>query len=100
MNYVLFMQFYDESVVNNNYLQRHRKEQKSKKFKREMKVRAQVEGTISELVRFHGLRKAKYKDETGRQLQYLLSACGLNVKRLLKKIKTTTKRRELIPSVI
>ena len=84
--------------VDYEYLQRRRKEQKTKKFKEEMSVRAQVEGTISALVRFHGLRKAKYKGEMGRELQYLLSACGLNVKRLLKKIKNTTKRRELIPS--
>ena len=86
--------------VDYDYLQRRRKEQKTKKFKEEMKVRAQVEGTISELVRFHGLRKTKYKGEMGRQLQYLLSACGLNVKRLLKMIKNTNKRRELIPGVI
>ena len=49
-----------------------------------MKVRAQVEGTISELVRFHGLRRVKYKGEAGRQLQFYFSGSALNVKRIIK----------------
>lgn len=65
-------------------LRERRKEQKEKDFKDEMKVRAQVEATISELVRFHGLRKAKYKNEEGRQMQFYLSASALNTKRLIK----------------
>jgi len=72
--------------INYDYLRRRRKEQKSKKFHEEMKTRAQIEGTISELVRLHGLRRAKYKGEAGRQLQFFLSATGLNVKRLLRAI--------------
>jgi len=47
-------------------------------------IRAQVEGTISEAVRFHGLRKAKYKGESGHRLQFYLTGAALNVKRLIK----------------
>ena len=61
-----------------------RETQNKPEFKKKMKVRAQVEGTISELVRFHGLRKIKYKYEKGRQLQYLLSGTALNVKRFIR----------------
>jgi hypothetical protein len=51
-----------------------------------MSVRAQVEGTISEATRFHGLRKVKYKEEKGQQLQFYLVAAALNVKRIIKTI--------------
>ena len=61
-----------------------RNEQKREDFKKEMKVRAQVEGNISELVRFHGLRRVKYKGEAGRQLQFYFSGSALNVKRIIK----------------
>ena len=61
-----------------------REAQRKPEFKKKMKVRSQIEATISELVRFHGLRKIKYKHEEGRQLQYLLSATALNVKRFIR----------------
>lgn len=72
--------------INKNYpfLKERRERQKNADFKKEMKVRAQVEGTISELVRFHGLRKAKYRNENGRQLQFYLSASALNTKRIIR----------------
>lgn len=63
-----------------------RTQQKNEDFKKEMKIRAQVESTISELVRFHGLRKIKYEGEEGRQLQFYFSGSALNVKRIIKKI--------------
>jgi transposase len=68
-----------------------RKIQKEKYFKKEMKVRAQIESTISELVRKHGLRKIKYKGETGRQMQFYLSGCALNVKRIIRLINNREK---------
>lgn len=72
--------------INYDHIQQRREEQKETSFQGEMKVRAQVEGTISELVRNHNLRRTKYKGEKGRELQYLLSATGLNIKRLLHAI--------------
>lgn len=67
-----------------NYIQKRRKEQKTEQFRKEMSVRAQVEGTISETTRFLGLRHAKYKGESGHQLQFYLTGAALNVKRLIK----------------
>ncbi len=49
-----------------------------------MRVRSQIEGTISEATRFFGLRNAKYKGEAGHKLQFYLTGAALNVKRLIK----------------
>lgn len=61
-----------------------RKLQETKEFRDEMKVRPPIEGTISELVRFHGLRKIRYKGQNGRQFQCYASATALNVRRFFK----------------
>ncbi len=58
-----------------------------------MRVRAQVEGTISEAKRFLGFRYAKYKGEVGHQLQFYLTGAALNVKRLIKALNNG---RELV----
>jgi len=72
-------------------LQERRLKQKEKCFKDEMKVRAQVEGTIAELVRKHGLKKAKYKGKDGRQLQFYLTGTALNIKRIIRLIENERK---------
>jgi len=51
-----------------------------------MSVRAQIEGTISEGTRFHGLRHAKYRGKAGHQMQFYLTGAAINVKRLIKAI--------------
>ncbi len=66
------------------YIQERRIEQKTENFKTEMRVRSQIEGTISEATRYHGLRNAKYKGEAGHKLQFYLTGAALNVKRLIK----------------
>jgi transposase len=68
------------------HIRQRRKEQKTKPFMEEMRVRAQVEGTISEATRFLGLRHAKYKGEAGHILQFYLTGAALNIKRLIKAI--------------
>ena len=65
-------------------IRKRRVEQKKPSFISEMSVRAQVEATISEAVRFHGLRKLKFRGEKGHKFQFLLVGAGLNLKRLLK----------------
>ena len=60
-------------------------------FRNEMRVRAQVEGTISEGTRFHGLRYARYRGEDGHQLQFYQTGAAINVKRLLKAISEMEK---------
>ena len=69
-----------------DYLRERREEQKSEAFHKEISVRAQVEGTISEGTRFHGLRYAKYHGEAGHQIQFYLTGAAINVKRLIKAI--------------
>jgi len=68
------------------FLRERRGIQETEAFRKEMKVRAQVEGTISEGVRFFGLRRAKYKGEDGHKLQFYMTGAALNVKRLLRAI--------------
>ena len=51
-----------------------------------MKVRAQIEGTISEAVRYHGLRYKKYKGVLGDKLQFYFTGAAINLKRLIKAI--------------
>ena len=46
-----------------------------------------VEGTISEAVRFHGLRHKKYKGALGDKLQFFLTGAAINLKRILKAMK-------------
>ena len=72
-------------------LQDRRKEQETKEFRKEMSVRAQIEGTISELTRKHGLRKIKYKRPEGRRLQYYMAACALNISRYTKRLNQVKK---------
>jgi transposase len=69
-----------------DYVRERRELQETAAFRDEMKVRAQVEGTISEGVRFMGLRNAKYKGEDGHEAQFYMTGAALNVKRLIKAI--------------
>jgi len=64
----------------------HRKMEKTESFKNEMKLRPAIEGTISELVRFVGFRKIKYKTRKGRQFQCSIAATALNVRRFLRAV--------------
>jgi hypothetical protein len=51
-----------------------------------MQQRNGIEGTISELVRGHGLRRARYKGFAKVDLQNQLVAAACNVKRWLQKL--------------
>jgi hypothetical protein len=67
-------------------LQQRRREQQSPEFKRRMHQRNGIEGTLSELVRGHGLRRARYKGFAKVDLQNQLVAAACNVKRWLQKL--------------
>ena len=67
-------------------IRERRKEQKTERFRKEMRVRAQIEGTISEAVRCMGFRHAKYKRKEGHQFQFYQTGAALNVKRLIKAV--------------
>ncbi len=67
-----------------NLIRERRVLQKTKEFKKEMYNRNAIEGTISELVRKHGIRTARYVGIIKTNLQLIFSALALNVKRFIK----------------
>jgi hypothetical protein len=67
-------------------LQQRRREQKTPEFKLQMQQRNGIEGTISELVRGHALRRARYKGFAKVDLQNQLVAAACNIKRWLRRI--------------
>ena len=62
-------------------LQQRRRDQQSEEFRLQMHQRNAIEGTISELVRSHGLRRARYKGFAKADLQNQLIAAACNIKR-------------------
>lgn len=67
-------------------LKERREESKTDSFKEAMKRRPPVEGTISELVRAHGIRRSRYRGILKTHLQNLMTGASLNIKRLVKAI--------------
>jgi hypothetical protein len=65
-------------------LQERRREQKSEAFAARMKQRNAIEGTQSELVRAHGLRRARYRGKAKLDLQNQFIAAACNIKRWLR----------------
>lgn len=63
-------------------LNQRRAEQKTQDFKERMKRRPAVEGTISELTRVHGARRARYRGLKKGRLQALFTGAAANLKRL------------------
>jgi hypothetical protein len=70
-------------------LQQRRRDQQSEEFRLQMHQRNAIEGTISELVRSHGLRRARYKGFAKVDLQNLLIAAACNIKRWFRKLLGT-----------
>src|SRR5204862_5751133 len=64
-------------------LQARRQEQETPAFQQRMKHRNAIEGTQSELVRAHGLRRARYRGLAKVRLQNYCAAMACNVKRVI-----------------
>jgi Transposase DDE domain/Transposase domain (DUF772) len=75
-------------------LQKRRCEQKTSLFLERMRIRNGIEGTQSELVRAHGLRRARYRGKAKVDLQNQFIGAACNIKRWLRllaqQIKGTT----------
>jgi hypothetical protein len=71
---------------NHTVLQARRNEQKTDAFKTRMKHRNAIEGTQSELVRAHGLRRARYRSLAKTRLQSYFSGAACNLKRWLRRM--------------
>ncbi len=67
-------------------LQTRRREQRTDAFKERMKHRNAIEGTQSELVRAHGLRRARYRGLAKTKLQNYFMGAACNVKRWLRRV--------------
>jgi len=65
-------------------LMARRREAKTPEFKQEMHHRAAIEGTISELVRTHDMRRSRYRGMQKTRLQAAMGATALNLKRLVR----------------
>jgi len=71
---------------NHSVLQARRKEQQTDEFKARLKHRNAIEGTQSELVRAHGLRRARYRGLAKTKLQNYFIGAACNVKRWLRRV--------------
>jgi hypothetical protein len=71
---------------NHTVLQARRKDQQTDAFKARMKHRNAIEGTQSELVRAHGLRRARYRGLAKTKLQNYFIGAACNVKRWLRRV--------------
>ena len=67
------------------HLQARRREQRTEAFKLRYRRRNAIEGTESELVRGHGLRKARYRGLAKAGLQSYLTAAACNIKRWVRR---------------
>jgi hypothetical protein len=68
------------------FLQTRRQEQQTQAFQQRMKHRNAIEGTQSELVRAHGLRRARYRGLPKVKLQNYFVGAACNVKRWLRRL--------------
>lgn len=56
----------------------------SEEFKAHMKLRPPIEGKLSELTRYHGLRRARYRGLPKINLQCYFTAAAVNIKRWIR----------------
>jgi len=63
----------------------------TEQFKEDMKLRPLIEGKLSELTRYHGLRRARYRGLKKVSLQFFFTAAAVNIKRWIKVMLDKTK---------
>jgi IS5 family transposase len=68
-------------------LAQRRAEQETEAFKEKMKRRPAVEGTISEMTRKHGMRRARYRGKGKVRLQAFFTGAAVNLKRLARALE-------------
>jgi transposase len=67
------------------YLQQRRREMETEEFKQRMKHRNAIEGTMSEMARGHGLRRARYRGLPKVRLQNSVIGAACNAKRWIRR---------------
>lgn len=68
---------------------RRRREQGTPAFQQRYALRAGIEGTISEGIRSHGLRRARYRGQSKTQLQAKAIAAAINLVRICQMLRRT-----------
>ncbi len=63
---------------------RHHKYMEDPGYRKKCSIRAGAEAMVSELVRGHGVRKSRHRNEVRTRLQLIFSAIACNVKRYIK----------------
>ena len=76
-------------------LQNRRQEQRTDAFKARLKHRNAIEGTQSELVRAHGLRRARYRGLAKARLQNYFIGAACNLKRWLQRVAWERRQESL-----
>ena len=81
-------------------LQRRRAEMKTPEFQARMRQRNAIEGTHSEVVRAHGLRRARYRGLEKVKLQNYLIGAACNAKRWIRRMAWNLRQamRQAIPA--
>jgi len=79
-------------------VQKRRKEMRQPDYSKSMHPRNGIEGTHSELVRGHGLRRTKYRGLSRVSLSHYLMGAGCNVKRYLKLLAFQMRSTALSPA--
>ncbi len=69
-----------------SHLQARRQEQKTPAFQQKAKNRNALEGTQSEMVRGHGMRRARYRGKRKVRLQNYLIGAACNAKRWIRRV--------------
>lgn len=77
------------------YLQEHRRREKDPAFIEKMKRRNGIEGTLSELTRGHGLRRARYRGLAKARLQNCFIGAACNAKRRIRRLAWEIKQAAL-----
>jgi transposase len=67
------------------YLQQRRREMETEEFRQRMKHRNAIEGTMSEMVRGHGMRRARYRGLPKARLQNYVIGAACNAKRWIRR---------------
>lgn len=71
-------------------LQKARQRETTTEYQDEYALRAGIEGTLSEGIRGHGLRHARYIGMAKTHLQHLLTATAINIKRIFNYLSGTS----------
>jgi len=85
--------------AHHDLIQARRLETETEAFRQEMHIRAGIEGTVSEMVRSHGLRRSRYRGTRKNQLQALFGAAAVNLKRLAHCLSLFALVRSILRSV-